>query len=69
MERDDAPREVEVPPALQARLDSDPVAQAAFAKLSFTHRREYANWIAEAKKARDARAARRQGDRDAARGG
>ena len=50
MERDDAPREVEVPPALQARLDSDPVAHAAFATLSFTHRREYATWIAAAKK-------------------
>jgi uncharacterized protein YdeI (YjbR/CyaY-like superfamily) len=50
MERDDAPREVEVPPALQARLDADDVAREAFAKLSFTHRREYARWIAEAKK-------------------
>jgi hypothetical protein len=50
IERDDEPREVEVPPALQARLEADEVARAAFEKLSFTHRREYANWIAEAKK-------------------
>ena len=50
MERDDAPREVEVPPALQQRLDEDEEAQAAFEKLSFTHRREYATWIAVAKK-------------------
>jgi len=60
MERDDAPREVEVPPALQAALDGDAVARAAYEKLSFTHRREYANWIAEAKKedTRDRRAGR-----------
>ena len=60
IERDDAPREVEVPPALQARLDADEIARAAFEKLSFTHRREYANWIAEAKKedTRDRRAGR-----------
>jgi hypothetical protein len=51
IERDDAPREVEVPPALQQRLDADATAKAAFEKLSFTHRREYASWIAEAKKA------------------
>ena len=60
IERDDEPREVEVPPALQARLDADEIARAAFEKLSFTHRREYANWIAEAKKedTRDRRAGR-----------
>ena len=60
MDRDDAPREVEVPPALQAALDGDAVARAAYEKLSFTHRREYAQWIAEAKReeTRDRRAAR-----------
>jgi hypothetical protein len=50
MERDDEPREVEVPPALQARLDADDAAREAFAKLAFTHRREYTRWIAEAKR-------------------
>jgi len=60
MERDDAPREVEVPPALRSALDGDEVARAAYDKLSFTHRREYAQWIAEAKReeTRDRRAAR-----------
>ena len=41
--------EVEVPPALQAALEGDAIARAAYERLSFTHRREYANWIAEAK--------------------
>ena len=60
IERDDEPREVEVPPALQAALDGDDVARAAYEKLSFTHRREYADWIAEAKqeKTRSRRAGR-----------
>ena len=60
IDRDDTPREVPVPPALQALLDADGVAREAFDALSFTHRREYANWIAEAKKTetRDRRAAK-----------
>jgi hypothetical protein len=57
MDRDDAPREVEVPPALAAALDADPQARAAFDALAFTHRREYAQWVAEAK--RDETRARR----------
>src|SRR5690349_3863145 len=51
IERDDAPREVDVPPELQKELDADDVARAAFEQVSFTHRREYAEWIAEAKRA------------------
>jgi hypothetical protein len=60
IERDDAPREVEVPSALRAVLDGDETARSAFDALSFTDRREYANWIAEAKQAetRDRRAAK-----------
>jgi hypothetical protein len=60
IDRDVAPREVELPPALQAGLDGDDVARAAFEKLSFTHRKEYARWIAEAKRdeTRERRAAR-----------
>jgi bifunctional DNA-binding transcriptional regulator/antitoxin component of YhaV-PrlF toxin-antitoxin module len=60
MDRDDAPREVDIPPALQAVLDGDDVARATYEKLSFTHRREYAQWIAEAKReeTRERRAAR-----------
>lgn len=50
LDRDDAPREVEVPDALQAALDDDATARSAFDALSFTHRREYARWIAEAKR-------------------
>ena len=50
LERDDEPREVEVPPELRAALDADDAARAAFDGLSFTHRKEYARWIAEAKR-------------------
>jgi hypothetical protein len=49
-ELDDAPRVVEVPPALQVALDADPDARAKFDALAFTHRKEFAQWVAEAKK-------------------
>src|SRR3954465_10731044 len=49
LERDDAPREVELPPELEAAL-ADPQVRAAFDALAFTHRREYAQWVAEAKR-------------------
>jgi len=48
--RDDAPREVAVPPELAAALEAAPGAKAAFERLSFTHKREYAEWIADAEK-------------------
>jgi len=44
-----APREVEMPPELTAALADDPVAAAAFDKLSFTFRKEHARAISEAK--------------------
>jgi hypothetical protein len=47
---DEAPREVEVPEALASALAADPEAQAKFDALAFTHRKEYARWIAEAKR-------------------
>lgn len=50
MELDDAPREVEVPAELAAALDEAPDARRAFDRLSYTHRKEYAGWIAEAKR-------------------
>lgn len=50
LERDDAPRVVDVPEALQRALDDDPVAKGIYDSLAFTHRREYAQWIAEAKR-------------------
>ncbi|MEA2138293.1 MAG: hypothetical protein QOG56_1443, partial [Solirubrobacteraceae bacterium] len=50
LERDDEPREVEVPPQLAAALAGDAGARAAFDALAFTHRREYAEWVAGAKR-------------------
>jgi uncharacterized protein YdeI (YjbR/CyaY-like superfamily) len=50
LERDEAPREVEVPAALAAALERDAEAGRAFAGLAFTHRREYAEWIGSAKR-------------------
>jgi hypothetical protein len=47
---DEAPRDVEVPPALARALDGDAAAKAKFDALAFTHRKEFARWIAEAKK-------------------
>jgi len=46
---DTAPREVEVPEALAAALAADPQAKVSFEHMAFTHRKEYARWIAEAK--------------------
>jgi Bacteriocin-protection, YdeI or OmpD-Associated/Domain of unknown function (DUF1905) len=50
LELDDEPRTVDVPPALRTALEEHADAQAAFDRLSYTHRREYAEWIAEAKR-------------------
>jgi hypothetical protein len=50
LELDEAPREVEVPPALASALDADPEARRLFEALAFTHRKEYARWISEAKR-------------------
>ena len=50
LERDDEPREVDVPPLLKHALAGDPVAAAAFEALSYTARREYAEWVAQAKR-------------------
>jgi len=50
LELETAPREVEVPQALTNALAEDPAARAAFDRLSYTHRKEYARWIAEAKR-------------------
>jgi hypothetical protein len=60
IEVDERPRDVEVPPQLESALDADPEAKAAFDALSFTHRREYAEWIAGAKRdeTRDRRVSR-----------
>jgi hypothetical protein len=49
VELDMTPREVEVPEALAAALAADPEAKASFDRMAFTHRKEYARWIADAK--------------------
>ena len=38
------------PTALAAALAADPDASAAFAGMAFTHRKEYARWVADAKR-------------------
>jgi len=45
------PRTVEVPEALAAALAADRAAAAAYERLAYTHRKEFARWIAEAKRA------------------
>jgi hypothetical protein len=60
IELDSEPREVEIPEALAHALSANSDAQAAFERLAFTHRKEYARWVAEAKReeTRDRRVAR-----------
>jgi hypothetical protein len=50
VELDSAPREVEVPPALSAALKKDKAAGKLFDALAYSHRKEFARWVAEAKK-------------------
>lgn len=47
---DNQPREVEVPAELSAALGGDSAAATAFEALAFTHRREFATWVGEAKR-------------------
>lgn len=62
LERDDRSRsaDIEVPPELVAALAADPVATAAWDALAPSHRREYAEHVAEAKQpaTRERRAAK-----------
>jgi hypothetical protein len=51
MELDTEPRRVRVPKDLRAALARDPEVEAGFERLSFTHRREYVEWVEEAKRA------------------
>lgn len=50
IELDTDPRVVEPPPELAETLAGSPEAQAAFATLSFSHQKAYADWVAEAKR-------------------
>lgn len=58
--KDVEPRTVTVPTDLDEALSADQDARAAFDALSYTHRKEYVQWIEEAKRAhtRDRRVAR-----------
>jgi uncharacterized protein YdeI (YjbR/CyaY-like superfamily) len=47
---DEGERAVEGPRDLSAALATDPDAQTAFGRLSYTHRKEYVRWVEEAKK-------------------
>lgn len=50
IEEDTEPRQIAVPPDLQEALDQEPVAQAAFAGLAYSHQKEFVQWIEEAKR-------------------
>ncbi|HEY8581833.1 MAG TPA: YdeI/OmpD-associated family protein [Capillimicrobium sp.] len=50
VELDDAPREVELPPALAEALAGDDEARQRFEALAYSHRKEYARWVGEAKR-------------------
>jgi Domain of unknown function (DUF1905)/Bacteriocin-protection, YdeI or OmpD-Associated len=50
MERDDEPRTIEPPADLQRALKANKTARAAWEKLSYTHQKEYAAAVAEAKR-------------------
>lgn len=50
VEPDIEPRDVEIPADLLKELKKDQEAKASFAKLSYTHQKEYVTWITEAKK-------------------
>jgi uncharacterized protein YdeI (YjbR/CyaY-like superfamily) len=48
LELDAKPRTVRLPKDLAAALDKD--ARASFDRMSYTHRKEYVEWIEEAKR-------------------
>jgi hypothetical protein len=50
IELDREPREVQIPEALATALADDAAARQAFDTLAFTHRKEYARWVADAKR-------------------
>jgi Bacteriocin-protection, YdeI or OmpD-Associated/Domain of unknown function (DUF1905) len=56
LEPDDEPRTVDVPAELEAALAAVPTARETFDGLSFTHRREYVEWITGAKREETRRA-------------
>lgn len=60
LEHDTAPRTVEVPPALQAALDADPAAAAAWERVAPSQKKAHATAVADAKtdETRDRRVAK-----------
>ena len=50
LEADTEERTVDVPDELRVALDADHEARSAFESLSYSHRKEYADWIVEAKR-------------------
>lgn len=50
VELDTKPRIIELDPEVQKAITAVPAAQERWEKLSFSHQREYAQWIEEAKK-------------------
>jgi hypothetical protein len=50
LELDKDPREVQVPDALAKALAKDSKVRTIFDELAYSHRKEYARWIAEAKR-------------------
>ena len=50
MELDTEPRIVTIPEDFQQALDDNPVAQENFDRFSYTHKKEYVEWIEGAKK-------------------
>ncbi len=50
VEPDTEPRVVEIAADLLKELKKDKAAKTSFDKLSYTHQKEYVNWITEAKK-------------------
>jgi hypothetical protein len=50
VEVDNTPREIVVPPDLEAALVPEPDAKEFFESLSYTHRKEYVRWIESAKR-------------------
>ncbi len=50
LERDEAPRKVEIPGDLAEALKASPDARQTFTSLAYTHQKEYVSWITEAKR-------------------
>ena len=50
IQEDSDPRKIEAPPDLAAALDDDDEARDFWDRLSYSHRREYVDWVEEAKR-------------------